>query len=137
MPEEELRAELEAGVVFHGCEVDGRLVGVMGSQDVKDVTLIRHAYVLSSNQRQGVGGLLLGRMLALTERPVLVGTWEAARWAVGFYETHGFSLITSRRRTLALLSEYWSVPVRQMRSSVVLVDSRWSARESHRAAEPG
>ncbi len=125
MSEDELRAELEAGVTFLGYVSDRMITGVMGSQNVRDVTLIRHAYVLPSSQRKGIGGLLLRRLLALTERPVLVGTWAAASWAVRFYEKRGFGLIADRRETLLLLRKYWTVSPRQMRASVVLANKRW------------
>ena len=102
MPEDELRAEIAAGVVFWGEEAGGALAGVMGLQDVKDVALIRHAYVAPANQRQGVGGRLLSHVRGLTERPVLIGTWAAATWAVVFYERHGFS-VSSREEKERLL----------------------------------
>ena len=127
MPEDELRAEIAAGVVFWGEEAGGALAGVMGLQDVKDVALIRHAYVAPANQRQGVGGRLLSHVRGLTERPVLIGTWAAATWAVVFYERHGFS-VSSREEKERLLRDYWSIPARQIETSVVLVDERWRGR---------
>ncbi len=115
----ELDRELRDGVVFSGYEADGELVGVMGIQDVGDVTLIRHAYVEPGTQRRGVGGALLERLLAATERPVLVGTWAAAGWAIRFYERHGFELVSTERAT-ELLRTYWTIPDRQVETSVVL-----------------
>lgn len=129
MPEDELRGELAAGVVFWGAEVDGRLAGVMGLQDVQDVALIRHAYVATAHRGRGIGGELLRHLLAQTDRPVLVGTWAAATWAVRFYALHGFAL-TSPAEKERLLRKYWSIPDRQIETSVVLADARWRARAS-------
>ena len=119
MDARELDGELTAGVVFWGHEADGALDGVMGIQRVRDVDLIRHAYVLPSSQRGGVGGALLERLAAGSERRILVGTWAAAAWAVRFYERHGFELVP-RERTAELLRTYWSIPDAQIESSVVL-----------------
>jgi GNAT superfamily N-acetyltransferase len=119
MPAEELDAELAAGVAFTGYEDDGALLGVMGVQPVRDVHLIRHAYVRPGTQRRGVGGALLEHLLARLDGPVLVGTWTAAGWAIRFYERHGFTA-TSRERTADLLRSYWTIPERQVQTSVVL-----------------
>lgn len=120
MPAEELREEITEGVEFYGCKDNGILVGVMGIQRVRDVTLIRHAYVLTNRQRSGIGARLLQHLLGLAQTAdVLVGTWEAAWWAIRFYEKHGFRL-TSRDETNRLLKEYWSIPERQVETSVVL-----------------
>lgn len=124
MPESELRHEIAAGVTFWGCEVEGRLVGVMGLQDVKDVTLIRHAYVRTALRRGGIGGRLMNHLYAATGRPTLVGTWADAVWAVRFYERHGFRLVDDATKD-RLLSTYWSIPARQVDTSVVLADERW------------
>jgi N-acetylglutamate synthase-like GNAT family acetyltransferase len=124
MPEEELRAEIAAGVVFWGFEQEGRLVGVMGLQEVKDVALIRHAYVATAARRGGIGGRLLRHLMGETGRPVLIGTWAAASWAVRFYEQHGFT-VTAPDEKARLLRAYWSIPDRQIETSVVLVDERW------------
>jgi GNAT superfamily N-acetyltransferase len=115
----ELEAELAAGVEFWGYEADGALLGVMGIQPVRDVDLIRHAYVLPASQRHGVGGALIRHVQARAERPLLVGTWAAAVWAIGFYRRHGFELV-GPERTAALLRTYWSIPERQIETSVVL-----------------
>ena len=119
MPWDELASEIAAGVAFWGYEEDGRLTGVMGLQSVHDVDLIRHAYVLPSSQRRGIGGALLGHLRQLSTRPILVGTWEAADWAIRFYRRHGFELVAPARKAL-LLKAYWNVPDRQIEVSVVL-----------------
>jgi GNAT superfamily N-acetyltransferase len=127
MPENELRGEIAAGVLFWGAVAEGRLVGVMGLQDVQDVALIRHAYVATAARRYGVGGALLQHLLAQTARPMLVGTWAAATWAIRFYEKHGFTL-TAPDEKARLLRRYWSIPDRQIETSVVLADARWRSR---------
>jgi GNAT superfamily N-acetyltransferase len=119
MPAAELDDEIEAGVVFWGYQYDGELVGVMGIQAVGDVDLIRHAYVLPESQRRGIGSALLERLTAATRRPILVGTWAAAEWAIDFYRRRGFELV-SRERGAELLRRYWSIPDRQIETSVVL-----------------
>ena len=119
MPAEELDAEIAAGVEFWGAEDEGALAGVMGVQPVRDVDLIRHAYTAPGRQRSGIGGALLEHLVALATRPLLVGTWAAAEWAIAFYRRHGFEL-ESRERTAELLREYWSIPDRQVETSVVL-----------------
>ena len=119
MPAEELDGEIAAGVRFWGYEDGGGLAGVMGIQTVRDVELIRHAYVAPGRQRSGIGAALLARLVADAERPLLVGTWADAGWAVRFYERHGFELLP-RERGAELLREYWSIPERQIATSVVL-----------------
>ena len=119
MPADELDGEIEAGVVFWGYDDDGEVVGVMGIQDVGDVDLIRHAYVLPAQQRRGIGAALLGRLTGPEGRRMLVGTWAAAEWAIAFYRRHGFELV-SRERAAELLRTYWSIPDRQIETSVVL-----------------
>jgi GNAT superfamily N-acetyltransferase len=119
MPPEELDAEIAAGVAFHGYEDDGALVGVMGIQPVRDVDLIRHAYVVPGRQRGGIGAALLSHLMRTATRRTLVGTWAAAEWAIRFYERNGFQLVSPARKT-ALLREYWSIPDRQIETSVVL-----------------
>ncbi len=127
MSREELRREIEHGVEFWAYQEDpGNLAGVMGIQNVKDVTLIRHAYVRSSEQHKGIGGALLRFLRTLTNRPVLIGTWAAARWAIRFYERHGFQ-VTDATEKDRLLKIYWSIPERQVETSVVLTDERWRA----------
>ena len=124
MPREELRAELDAGVRFWGYEEDGALAGVMGIQQVRDVTLIRHAYVRTESQRRGIGIALLASLHARSDRPVLIGTWGAASWAIRFYEKHGFRLVAPEVKD-RLLREYWTVDERQVETSVVLADQAW------------
>jgi GNAT superfamily N-acetyltransferase len=121
MPSAELDSEIAAGVVFWGNEEDGVLVGVMGLQSVRDVDLIRHAYVLPGSQRRGVGGALLGRLRLLNTRRMLVGTWAAADWAIRFYQRHSFELVSPARKTV-LLKTYWRVSDRQIETSVVLAN---------------
>jgi len=121
MPAAELDHEIEAGVEFWVYEADGAVVGAMGIQPVRDVDLIRHAYVSPGSQRLGVGGALLGHLRALSARRMLVGTWAAAEWAIRFYERHGFQLVAPER-TAPLLKTYWTVPDRQIETSVVLAN---------------
>jgi GNAT superfamily N-acetyltransferase len=116
----ELRREIESGVEFYGWVEDDVLVAVMGIQHVNDVTLVRHAYVLTNRQRKGIGEKLLSHLLSLARTSeVLVGTWEAAYWAIRFYEKHGFQLV-SREEKDRLLRKYWDIPERQIETSVVL-----------------
>jgi GNAT superfamily N-acetyltransferase len=124
MPREELTREIETGVAFWGYRDSGELVGVMGIQDVKDVTLLRHAYVRTAHRNQGIGGKLLAYLKEKTARPTLVGTWAAADWALRFYEKHGFVLVTPEEKD-RLLVKYWKIPARQVETSVVLADRRW------------
>lgn len=125
MPAEELRAEIAAAVEFWGYEQDGALVGVMGIQLVEDVTLIRHAYVRTTEQHRGIGGALLAHLLARASTPLLVGTWAAAAWAVRFYEHRGFEIVTPAEKN-RLLRRYWTVPESQIETSVVLARG-WAA----------
>jgi len=119
MPREELREEISAGVAFLGYEKEGELAGVMGTQDVQDVTLIRHAYVRTAHRNQGIGGELLGQIMDGATRPVLIGTWADAFWAIRFYERHGFKVVSPGEKE-RLLRKYWSVPDHQIVTSVVL-----------------
>jgi GNAT superfamily N-acetyltransferase len=120
MSARELDEEIAAGVEFWGYEAGGELLGVMGVQRVRDVDLIRHAYVAPGSQRRGVGGALLASLLGDRDRPVLVGTWSAAGWAIAFYRRHGFEPVEPERAA-ALLRSYWDIPERQIETSVVLV----------------
>jgi len=122
MPLEELQHEIAQGVRFWGCELAEGLVGVMGLQEIEDVALIRHAYVRTRYRNQGIGGRLLAEIRTHTDRPLLVGTWAAARWAILFYEKHGFRLVPQPARE-ELLRRYWTVSQRQAELSVVLAAS--------------
>lgn len=124
MPASELRDEINDGVVFWGAYENQILVGVMGLQDVRDVALVRHAYTRTSSQGKGIGSKLLAHVLAQTDRPVLMGTWAAATWAIQFYEKHGFRLVSADEKEI-LLRRYWKIPVRQIEESVVLADEGW------------
>jgi GNAT superfamily N-acetyltransferase len=126
MSPDELRHEIQEGVVFWGYEEQGQLLAVMGIQNVQDVTLIRHAYVRPARQNQGIGGKLLSALRRQTTRPILIGTWAAAVWAIRFYEKHGFRLVSSQEKE-RLLRKYWSIPERQIETSVVLADAKWKA----------
>ena len=119
MPRAELDAEIAAGVEFWACEADAELVGVMGIQAVRDVDLVRHAYVAPAHQGRGIGGALLEHLLRERTRPTLVGTWAAAERAIRFYARHGFEPV-GPARTAALLKAYWTIPERQSETSVVL-----------------
>ncbi|MCY4452184.1 MAG: GNAT family N-acetyltransferase [Immundisolibacterales bacterium] len=135
MPVGELASEIAAGIAFDGYEIAGNgLVGVMGIQAVEDVTLIRHAYVATDRQRSGIGSALLEGLLGRADRPVLIGTWAAADWAIAFYLRHGFETVPGPEKS-SLLRRYWTVPERQIETSVVLADARWRARGDRR--EPG
>jgi GNAT superfamily N-acetyltransferase len=121
---EKLRHEISEGVVFWGDEDAGGLIGVMGIQAVQDVTLIRHAYVRTTSQKRGIGARLLSHLRELASTPVLIGTWADAVWAIRFYERHGFQLVGPHEKD-QLLKKYWTIPERQMETSVVLADQKW------------
>lgn len=124
MSKGELRREIDEGVVFWGYEEDSELVGVMGIQHVQDVTLIRHAYVCTDRQGQGIGGKLLSHLRPQTTRPILIGTWADAVWAIRFYEKYGFRSVLPEEKD-RLLRKYWRIPDRQIETSVVLAEQRW------------
>jgi GNAT superfamily N-acetyltransferase len=126
---EKLRHEMDDGVVFWGYEEDGELAGVMGIQPVQDVTLIRHAYVRAGSQKRGIGARLLSHLREMADGPVLIGTWADAVWAIRFYERYGFEIVGSEEKD-GLLKRYWTVPERQIETSVVLADPKW--RETRR-----
>ena len=123
MPEAELAHQIESGVRFWGYEENGELSGAMGIQDVRDVTLIRHAYVRTVRRNRGIGASLLAHLRTLTAKPILIGTWAAATWAIRFYEKNGFALIEGEEKT-RLLRKYWAIPERQIETSVVLAELR-------------
>jgi GNAT superfamily N-acetyltransferase len=124
MAREELEHEVAHGVVFWGYERHGELIGVMGIQHVQDVTLIRHAYIRTASQGRGIGSKLLSFLVQQTRRPILIGTWANAAWAIRFYEKRGFRVVPAEKKDL-LLKKYWSVPERQIETSVVLADRKW------------
>jgi N-acetylglutamate synthase-like GNAT family acetyltransferase len=124
MPADELAKEIAAGVVFWVAEDDDRVLGVMGMQDKGDVALVRHAYVASGTQRSGVGTKLLRHVQGLSRKPILIGTWAAASWAIDFYRRNGFTVVSHSDKE-RLLRKYWSIPVRQIDTSVVLADAKW------------
>ena len=124
MPRKELQDEIDDGVLFWGYEKDGELIGVAGIQDVQDVSLIRHTYVQTARQSQGVGGELLAELVKKTTRPILIGTWADAYWAIRFYEKHEFGLVSEKEKH-RMLKKYWSIPDRQVETSVVLADRKW------------
>jgi N-acetylglutamate synthase-like GNAT family acetyltransferase len=133
MPVEEIRQAIKDGVVFWGVEQDGRLAGVMGIQEKGEVSLIRHAYVLSRCRRQGIGEKLLRYLESLTEKPILVGTWKTASWAVSFYQKNGYHLVSDEEKD-RLLRKYWSIPERQIETSVVLSNHFIFKRNSGKGA---
>jgi len=134
MPADELVKEIADGVVFWVAEEDGRLSGVMGIQDKGDVALVRHAYTAPTIQRKGVGTGLLRHVKSLTDKPVLIGTWADASWAIEFYRRNGFTVVSKSDRD-RLLRTYWSIPARQIETSVVLADRRWMHAAQQCAAE--
>ena len=120
-----LNKEITEGVIFHGYHHSGdRLKGVMGVQEKRDVTLIRHAYVRTKFRREGIGSRLLNHVIESVDRPLLVGTWKAAHWAISFYEKQGFRVL-DQTETNRLLSSYWSIPMRQVETSIVLANAGW------------
>ena len=132
---EELRHEIDDGVEFWGYEEAGELVGVMGLQDKGDLHLIRHAYVRTSGQNRGIGTKLLRHLERMTDKPILVGTWADATWAIKFYERNGYRVL-SRLETERLLKKYWRIPERQVVTSVVLANSRWRPDKKNGEAVP-
>ena len=127
MPMDELEREIAAGVKFWVAEEGARLLGVMGIQDKGDVALVRHAYTASAAQRKGVGSALLRHVEALNGKPVLIGTWADAKWAIDFYVRNGYTVVSHADKE-RLLRKYWSIPARQIETSVVLADRRWMER---------
>lgn len=125
----ELRAQIDDGIVFWGLERNGQMLGVMGIQDKGDVTLIRHAYVVPRAQKRGIGKKLLQYLESMTEKPILIGTWAAASWAVSFYQKNGYSLVSEEEKD-RLLRKYWSIPERQVETSVVLANPAWYRTQS-------
>jgi N-acetylglutamate synthase-like GNAT family acetyltransferase len=116
---QDLNDEINNGVLFWGYELDNEIVGVMGLQDKGEVSLIRHAYVRTNQRNNGWGGELLAYLISFTEKPLLIGTWESAFWAIGFYEKYGFQVVSNESKEI-LLRKFWDVPVKQIQTSVVL-----------------
>lgn len=129
MPADHLASEIADGVSFWIAEDDGQIAGVMGIQDRGDVALVRHAYVVPRTQRSGVGTRLLRHVQTVTDKPVLIGTWATASWAIEFYQRNGFFLVSEEER-VRLLRKYWAIPERQVETSVVLADERLSRARS-------
>jgi GNAT superfamily N-acetyltransferase len=128
MPRDELERETAQGVVFWVAEEEGRLLGVIGIQDRGPVALVRHAYVAPAAQRMGVGTKLLRHVESLVHKPILIGTWAAAAWAIEFYRRNGFTVVPDHEKE-RLLRTFWSIPERQIEASVVLADRRWMEAE--------
>jgi N-acetylglutamate synthase-like GNAT family acetyltransferase len=126
MSEETLEAQIADGVVFWCYKEGGKVLGVMGIQDRHDVTLIRHAYVRTSSRNKGIGTKLLAHLTHLTRKPVLIGTWADAVWAIKFYRKHGFRLLSETEKN-KLLIKYWNIPQRQVETSVVLANKDWES----------
>jgi len=122
----QLRHEMEDGVRFWGIEEEQILVGVMGIQDKGEVCLVRHAYIKTSRRKEGMGTRLLRHLESMTEKPILIGTWGDATWAIRFYQKNGYGLLGEAEKN-GLLRKYWNIPGRQVQTSVVLADRKWSA----------
>jgi len=121
MPISELEHEISEGVVFYCYEEDGEILGVMGIQDMTEVNLIRHAYVRTNRRKGGIGTKLLQFLTDNPEKPILIGTWKDATWAIDFYLKNGFRLTTEEEKN-QLLRKYWDIPDRQVETSVVLTN---------------
>lgn len=127
MTKEELQAQIDDGVRF-SCYIDkNKVVGVMGIQDKNDVKLIRHAYVITRERKKGIGTILIRELLRDSKKPILIGTWRAAQWAISFYEKHGFFVVPEEERNI-LLKKYWTIPDRQVETSVVLADAKYKGK---------
>lgn len=124
LPADELSFEIADGVRFYGLAEDDQLLAVMGIQDRGEVCLIRHAYVRTAARRGGLGTKLLQYLEGLTDKPILIGTWAAATWAIAFYQKNGYRVVSIDEKT-RLLRRYWKIPARQVETSVVLASPRW------------
>jgi GNAT superfamily N-acetyltransferase len=129
MPMDELQREIAAGIEFWIAGEGAQVLGVMGMQDKGDVALVRHAYTATAAQRKGIGSGLLRHIERLTAKPILIGTWADAKWAIGFYERNGYTVVSHADKE-QLLRKYWSIPLRQIDTSVVLADRRWAQGRS-------
>ena len=125
MTEEELQNQINDGVEFWGYADESKIIGVMGIQFKGDVTLIRHAYVRTAERNKGIGSRLLSHLLTKATTPVLIGTWADATWAIEFYQKHGFRLLPMDEKD-ELLRKYWTIPGRQIETSVVLAGPDWT-----------
>lgn len=128
MTREELQKQIEEGVRFSCYIDDNKIVGVMGIQDKMDVNLIRHAYVMTSDRKKGIGTILLNELLKNSNKPILIGTWKAAYWAISFYERQGFFVVSEEEKNM-LLKKYWSIPDRQVETSIVLTDAKYKDKK--------
>jgi N-acetylglutamate synthase-like GNAT family acetyltransferase len=129
MTKEELKEQIEDGVRFSCYIDDNKIAGVMGIQDKNDVELIRHAYVITSKRKKGIGTLLIHELLKDSKKPILIGTWKAAHWAISFYERHGFFVVSEKEKNF-LLRKYWNIPDRQVETSVVLADIKYKDKKN-------
>jgi N-acetylglutamate synthase-like GNAT family acetyltransferase len=127
MPEEELKTQINEGVQFWCYAENEKVTGVMGIQDKGEVTLIRHAYVRSAHRNKGIGGKLLKHLTASATKPILIGTWADAKWAIDFYKKHGFRMLPNEEKN-NLLQKYWTIPMRQVETSVVLASADWKTK---------
>ena len=127
MTEEELKRQIAEGVQFWSYTEDNKIIGVMGIQPKKDVTLIRHAYVRTSERKKGIGSKLLEYLCTTSTLPILIGTWADAKWAIEFYQKHGFRLLPTEEKN-NLLRKYWTIPPRQVETSVVLANADWKSK---------
>lgn len=124
MPKAELEKQISEAVEFWKYTEENKILGVMGIQFKEDVTLIRHAYVRTTERKKGIGSQLLNQLITMSTTPVLIGTWADAKWAIDFYLKHGFRLVGEKEKNNLLL-KYWSIPVRQVETSVVLASKDW------------
>ena len=124
MSRTELLEQIGDGVKFSCYFENNEIYGVMGIQDKKDVYLIRHAYVMTTKRNKGIGSQLLKELIGNSNKPILIGTWKAASWAIGFYIKHGFALVLEMEKEI-LLRKFWRIPERQIETSVVLADKKY------------
>lgn len=127
MTQEELKHQIDQGIEFWAYLEERKIIGVMGIQYKEDVTLIRHAYVRTAKRNKGIGGKLLGHLRGMSSTPILIGTWADAKWAIEFYQKHGFRLLLKEEKD-SLLRKYWTIPIRQVETSVVLASSDWKSK---------